>query len=43
MPEIAKLRARINLVVAAVLISLATSIKLPHSTTYVTFMVSKGT
>ena len=37
------LRASINLVVAAVLISLATSLKLPLSTTYVTFMVAMGT
>lgn len=38
-----KLRASINLVVAAVLISFATSLKLPLSTTYVTFMVAMGT
>jgi len=43
MPEFDKLRASINLVVAAVLISLATSLKLPLSTTYVTFMVAMGT
>ena len=42
-PEFDKLRASINLVVAAVLISLATSLKLPLSTTYVTFMVAMGT
>lgn len=36
-------RACINLVVAAVLISVATSLKLPLSTTYVTFMVAMGT
>ena len=43
LPEFDKLRASINLVVAAVLISLATSLKLPLSTTYVTFMVAMGT
>ena len=37
------MRASINLVVAAVLISAATSLKLPLSTTYVTFMVAMGT
>ncbi|MDX2413932.1 MAG: inorganic phosphate transporter [Bacteroidales bacterium] len=37
------LRASINLVVAGVLIALGTSLKLPLSTTYVTFMVSMGT
>ncbi|MGN0902154.1 MAG: inorganic phosphate transporter, partial [Succinivibrio sp.] len=37
------LRASINLVVAAALISFATSLKLPLSTTYVTFMVAMGT
>ncbi len=42
-PEFDKLRASINLVVAAILISLATSLKLPLSTTYVTFMVTMGT
>lgn len=42
-PEFDKLRASINLIVAAVLISLATSLKLPLSTTYVTFMVAMGT
>jgi len=36
-------RASINLVVAATLISVATSMKLPLSTTYVTFMVAMGT
>ena len=39
-PEFDKLRASINLVVASVLISFATSLKLPLSTTYVTFMVA---
>lgn len=42
-PEFDKLRASINLVVASVLISFATSLKLPLSTTYVTFMVAMGT
>jgi phosphate/sulfate permease len=36
-------RAAVNLMVAAVLISIATSYKLPLSTTYVTFMVAMGT
>ncbi len=36
-------RASVNLMVAAAVISLATSMKLPLSTTYVTFMVSMGT
>lgn len=35
-------RASINLVVAALLIALGTSLKLPLSTTYVTFMVAMG-
>ncbi|MGM0613170.1 MAG: inorganic phosphate transporter [Bacteroidota bacterium] len=38
-----KLRAAVNLIVAAILISFATSLKLPLSTTYVTFMVAMGT
>jgi phosphate/sulfate permease/uncharacterized protein Yka (UPF0111/DUF47 family) len=37
------LRASVNLTVASVLISFATSLKLPLSTTYVTFMVAMGT
>jgi len=37
------LRASVNLMMASVLISFATSLKLPLSTTYVTFMVSMGT
>lgn len=37
------LRASVNLVVASALIALATSLKLPLSTTYVTFMVAMGT
>lgn len=36
------LRASVNLMIAALLISLATSMKLPLSTTYVTFMVAMG-
>lgn len=36
-------RASINLVIAATLISVATSLKLPLSTTYVCFMVAMGT
>ncbi len=35
-------RASVNLTVASILISLATSLKLPLSTTYVTFMVAMG-
>ena len=42
-PSFDMMRASINLVVAAVLISAATSLKLPLSTTYVTFMVAMGT
>ena len=37
-----QIRASVNLTVAALLISLATSLKLPLSTTYVTFMVAMG-
>ncbi len=37
------LRASVNLMVASVLISIATTNKLPLSTTYVTFMVAMGT
>ena len=36
-------RAAVNLMVASVLISIATGMKLPLSTTYVTFMVTMGT
>ena len=36
-------RASVNLVVASALIALGTSLKLPLSTTYVTFMVAMGT
>ncbi|MEA3505633.1 MAG: inorganic phosphate transporter, partial [Bacteroidota bacterium] len=37
------LRASVNLVVASIIISFGTSLKLPLSTTYVTFMVAMGT
>src|SRR5690625_6665637 len=37
------IRASINLMVSGILISIATSFKLPLSTTYVTFMVAMGT
>jgi phosphate/sulfate permease len=36
-------RATVNLMVASILISFATSLKIPLSTTYVTFMVGMGT
>lgn len=42
MPAFDMVRASVNLMVAGVLISLATSYKLPLSTTYVTFMVAMG-
>ncbi|MCG9971317.1 inorganic phosphate transporter [Christiangramia crocea] len=42
-PAFDMIRASINLTVAGVLISIATSYKLPLSTTYVTFMVAMGT
>ena len=38
-----KIRASVNLLVASVLIAFGTSLKLPLSTTYVTFMVAMGT
>jgi len=41
-PSFDLVRAGVNLMVASALISLATSFKLPLSTTYVTFMVSMG-
>ena len=41
-PEFDLLRASVNLVVASALVSWATSMKLPLSTTYVTFMVAMG-
>jgi len=37
------IRASVNLTVASILIAFATSLKLPLSTTYVTFMVAMGT
>ena len=37
------IRASVNLVLASLLIALGTSLKLPLSTTYVTFMVAMGT
>ncbi|RLD61357.1 MAG: phosphate permease [Bacteroidetes bacterium] len=37
------IRAAVNLTVASIIISFATSLKLPLSTTYVTFMVAMGT
>ncbi len=42
-PAFDMVRASVNLMVASVLISVATSMKLPLSTTYVTFMVAMGT
>ncbi len=42
-PAFDMLRASVNLMVASVLISMATNMKLPLSTTYVTFMVAMGT
>lgn len=42
-PSFDLVRASVNLMVAATLISFATSLKLPLSTTYVTFMVAMGT
>jgi phosphate/sulfate permease len=42
LPAFDLVRAAVNLMVAAVLISIATSMKLPLSTTYVTFMVAMG-
>lgn len=43
LPAFDMIRAAVNLSVAGVLISIATSMKLPLSTTYVTFMVAMGT
>jgi phosphate/sulfate permease len=43
LPAFDLVRAAVNLMVASVLISMATSMKLPLSTTYVTFMVAMGT
>ncbi len=42
-PAFDMIRASVNLVVASILIALGTSLKLPLSTTYVTFMVAMGT
>ena len=42
-PAFDLVRASVNLVVASVLIAIGTSLKLPLSTTYVTFMVAMGT
>jgi phosphate/sulfate permease len=41
-PSFDLVRAAVNLMVASALISMATSLKLPLSTTYVTFMVAMG-
>ncbi|WP_298485050.1 inorganic phosphate transporter [uncultured Maribacter sp.] len=43
LPAFDMVRAAVNLMVAGILISIATSFKLPLSTTYVTFMVGMGT
>jgi phosphate/sulfate permease len=43
MPAFDMVRASVNLIVAGILISIGTSLKLPLSTTYVTFMVAMGT
>ena len=43
MPAFDMIRASVNLIVAGILISIGTSLKLPLSTTYVTFMVAMGT
>jgi phosphate/sulfate permease len=43
LPAFDMVRAAVNLMVAGILISIATSFKLPLSTTYVTFMVAMGT
>lgn len=43
LPAFDMIRASVNLIVAGILISIATSLKLPLSTTYVTFMVAMGT
>jgi len=42
-PSFDLIRASVNLTTASILISMATSLKLPLSTTYVTFMVAMGT
>jgi hypothetical protein len=43
LPAFDLVRASVNLFVAGILIALGTSLKLPLSTTYVTFMVAMGT
>ncbi|RAR48182.1 inorganic phosphate transporter [Flavobacterium lacus] len=42
-PAFDMVRASVNLMIASILISIGTSLKLPLSTTYVTFMVAMGT
>jgi phosphate/sulfate permease len=42
-PAFDMMRAAVNLVIASILIAFGTSLKLPLSTTYVTFMVAMGT
>ncbi len=42
-PAFDMVRASVNLMVASILIAMGTSMKLPLSTTYVTFMVAMGT
>lgn len=42
LPSFDMVRASVNLVVASILIAIGTSLKLPLSTTYVTFMVAMG-
>ena len=42
-PAFDMVRASVNLMVASILISIGTSLQLPLSTTYVTFMVAMGT
>ncbi|MEM9300699.1 MAG: hypothetical protein AAGE01_01230 [Pseudomonadota bacterium] len=42
-PAFDLIRASVNLTIAAILIAIATSLKLPLSTTYVSFMVAMGT
>jgi phosphate/sulfate permease len=43
LPSFDMLRAAVNLIVAALLVSIGTTMKLPLSTTYVTFMVAMAT
>lgn len=42
-PAFDMIRAAVNLIIASILIAFGTSLKLPLSTTYVTFMVAMGT